>query len=188
MSKKWELDKEALDELLSWLDPDPEKAGQKYEAIRARLVTLLIRRKCSAPEELADEIINRVAMKVPEIRDTYKGDPASYFYGVEKYVFLEHHRKTQKVEPFDDRLHNILRPEPTDELAYECMDSCMETLTPANRELVRRFFEEASPEQRESFAKSLGITRNALGVRVFRLMQFLKKCFFKCMQEGNPVK
>ena len=184
MSKKWELDKEALDALLSWLDPDPEKAGQKYETIRARLVKVLIHRKCSAPEEIADEIINRVAMKVPVIRDTYKGDPANYFYGVVKHVFLEHQRTTQKVEPFDDRLHNILRPETTDELAYECMDSCMKKLTSANRELVRRYFEEASPEQRESLAKSLGITKNALAVRVFRIMQSLKKCFFKCMQEG----
>jgi RNA polymerase sigma factor (sigma-70 family) len=185
MSKKWELDKEALEELLFWLDPDPERAGQKYETIRAGLVKVLIHRKCSAPEEVADEIINRVAMKVPGIRDTYKGDPASYFYGVAKHIFLEHQRKTQKLEPFDDRLHNIRRAEPTGELAYECMDSCMKKLTPANRELVRRYFEESGPEQRESLAKSLGITKNALAVRVFRVMQSLKKCFVKCMQEGN---
>lgn len=188
MSKEWELDKEAWDQLLSWLDRDPEKAGQKYETIRARLVKVLIYRKCAAPEEIADEIINRVAMKVSEIRGTYKGDPASYFYGVAKHVILENQRRTQKVEPFDDRLHNILRPEPTDELGYDCMDSCMKTLTPANRELVRRYFEEANPGQRESLARSLGITKNALAVRVFRILQSLKKCVFKCMQEGNPVK
>lgn len=188
MSKKWELDKDALEGLLSWLDPDPEQAGQKYETIRAGLVKMLSYWAGSAAEELADETINRVAMKVPEIRDTFKGDPARFFYGVAKHVFLEHQRKTQKVEPFDDRLHNILRPEPTNELAYECLDSCMEKLSPVDRELVRRYFEEATPEQRKRLAKSLGITKNALAVRVFRIMHPLRKCFFKCMQEGNPVK
>lgn len=183
-----ELDKDALEGLLSWLDPDPEKAGQKYETIRAGLVKRLINRKCSAPEEIADEIINRVAMKVRGMRDTYTGDPASYFYGVAKNVVLERQRSARREEPFDERLHNILRPEPTDELAYECLENCMEKLSPINRELVRRYFEEATPEQRERLAKSLGINKNALAVRVFRIMQPLKKCFFKCMQEGTPVK
>lgn len=188
MSKKWELDKDALDGLLSWLDHDRKEAGQKYETIRAGLVKMLIHRKCSAAEEIADEIINRVAMKVPELQGTYKGDPANYFYGVAKNVVLEHQRNTRKVEPFDERLHNILHQEPTDELAYECMDSCMEKLSPVNRELVRRYFEEPTPEQREGLAKSLGTTKNALAVRVFRIREPLKKCFFKCMQEKNPVK
>lgn len=188
MSKKWELDKAALEGLLSWLDPDPEQAGQKYETIRAGLVKMLIHRKCSAAEEIADEIINRVAMKVPEMRDTYTGDPASYFYGVAKNVVLEHQRNAGRVEPFDERLHNILRQEPTDELADECMDSCMKKLSPVNRELVRRYFEEPTSEQRERLAKSLGSTKNALAVRVFRIRDPLKKCLFTCMQERNPVK
>jgi len=186
MRKNSELDKDALEGLLSWLDLDPERAGQKYETIRAGLVKLLIHRKCSAAEELADEIINRVAMKVPQLRDTFKGDPAGYFYGVAKNVILEHQRNTRRVEPFDDRLHNILRSAPTDELAFECLESCMKKLTPVNRELVRRYFDEGTPGQRERLAKSLGINKNALTVRVFRIMQPLKKCCFKCMQKELP--
>jgi DNA-directed RNA polymerase specialized sigma24 family protein len=188
MSDKWELKKDDFNELLSWLDPDPEQAGQKYETIRARLVKMLNYSAGSAAEELTDETINRVAIKVPEIRGTYKGDPTRFFYGVAKHVFLEHQRKTPKVEPFDERLHNILCPEPTNEFAYECMDSCMKKLSPFDRELVCRYFEEASPEQRERMARSLGTTKNALTVRVFRIRAPLKKCFFKCMRERNPVK
>ena len=188
MSKKWELDKETLEGLLSWLDPDREKAGQKYEDIRAGLVKMLINRKCSAAEELADQIINRVATKVPTIRDTYKGDPASYFFGVARNLFLEFQRNMRRVEPFDDRFHNFLRTEPTDGLKHQCLDSCMKNLSRVDREIVRRYYEESSSEQRESLAKLLGIKKNALAVRVFRSMQSLKKCFFKCMQEGNPMK
>ena len=187
MSRKWELDKAALDELLAWLDPDPKEAAQKYETIRAGLVRMLIYRKCSAAEDLTDQIINRVAKKLPTIRDVYKGDPASYFYGVARNVFLEHQRSIRNVQPFDDQLHNILDSEPTDEASFECMKRCMKKLKPTERELVYCYFEEAKFGQREMLAKSLGTTRNALAVRVFRIRASLKKCFFKCMQE-NRVK
>lgn len=188
MSDQWQLNQDAFNELLSWLDSNPNEAGRKHEIIRARLVKMLSYRAGSAAEELADETINRVAIKIPEIRGTYTGDPARFFYGVAKHVLLEHQRKSQKLEPFDDRLHNPPRPAPTNELPYKCLDRCMEKLNPVDRELVRRYFEEATPEQRKRLAKSLGIKKNALAVRVFRIMQPLKKCFFKCMQEGNPVK
>jgi len=38
MKKEWVLTQEAFDRLLGWLDPDRESAGEKYEAIRLRLI------------------------------------------------------------------------------------------------------------------------------------------------------
>ena len=58
------LTKEEFDELLSWLDTDPDRAGEKYEAIRHRLITIFLNRQCYEAEDLADETINRVAKKV----------------------------------------------------------------------------------------------------------------------------
>ena len=188
MSDKWELKEAALNELLSWLDPDREQAGQRYETIRAGLVKMLSYRVGSAAEELADETINRVAMKVPEMQDTYKGDRARFFYGVAKHVFLEYQRKALREEPFDERLHEVLCHEPADDSADECMKICMEKLSSVDRELVRRYFEAPGSVQRERLAKSLGMTKNALAVRVFRIRGVLKKCFFKCTKEKNRVK
>jgi DNA-directed RNA polymerase specialized sigma24 family protein len=188
MSEKWELNEAALNELLSWLDSDREQAGRKYETIRAGLVKMLSYWAGSAAEELADKTINRVAIKVPELRKTYKGDPARFFYGVAKHVFLEHQRKARREEPFDEGVHNVLCEEPTDDHAHECMDSCMKTLSSVDRELVRSYFEALTSEQRERLAKSLGMTKNALAVRIFRIREPLKKCFLKCMQERNAVK
>ena len=188
MSRNWDLNMDALKGLLSWLDPDLEQAGQKYETIRAGLVKMLIRRNCSAAEDIADDIINRVAIKVPEMRNNYKGDPAKYFYGVARNVALEYQRRSQKEKPFDERLHDIPRHEPTDEFANECMKSCMKQLSRDNHELVRRYYEESNSEQREGLAKSLGTTKNALAVRVSRIRVLLKNCYFECMQERNRVK
>jgi len=188
MSEKWELNEAALNELLSWLDSDREQAGRKYETIRAGLVKMLSYWAGSAAEELADKTINRVAIKVPEIRDTYKGDPARFFYGVAKHVFLEHQRIARREEPFDEGIHNPACDEPTEDHAGECMESCMKKLTSVDRELVRRYFEGPTSEQRERLAKSLGTTKNALAVRVYRIREPLKKCFSKCMRERNTVK
>ena len=80
--KEWDLTQENFDQLLAWLDPNREQAGRRYEDIRRKLVKIFVSRGCIIAEELADETINRVAMKVHEIVDTYTGDPALYFYGV----------------------------------------------------------------------------------------------------------
>ena len=69
------LTQEALNELLAWLDPDRERAGQKYEEIRRSLVKIFAWRKCSDPEGMADATINIVAQKIFKLRPTYKGDP-----------------------------------------------------------------------------------------------------------------
>jgi hypothetical protein len=63
----WTLTQEGFDGLLTWLSPDREQAGRKYEEIRLRLIKIYTRRGCTTPEELADEVFNRVTKKLPEI-------------------------------------------------------------------------------------------------------------------------
>src|SRR4051794_6059062 len=70
------LERFAFNELLSWLDPDPEAAGRQYELIRQKLITLFTCRRCMFPEDLADETINRVTRKLPQIKPCYVGSPA----------------------------------------------------------------------------------------------------------------
>src|SRR3982751_6200665 len=91
MVKEWVMNQDDFDRFLAWLDPDREEAGKKYEKIRRRIITIC--RAHSIPEidaeEIFDEIINRVVRKLPEIIDTYNGDPALYFYGVARNVIRE---------------------------------------------------------------------------------------------------
>src|SRR5690242_3335578 len=90
---EWTLDQAAFGELLDWLGPDPETAGQTYELIRHKLITLFRCRGCAVPEELADETINRVIRKLPQIKPDYHGNPIRYFYGVAKKVYKEYLRR-----------------------------------------------------------------------------------------------
>src|SRR5258708_24763867 len=76
------LKQEDFDRLLTWLDPDPERAGILYERIRWRLIAILASRGCTVAEELADEIIDRVARRGVDIQQTYVGEKATYFLGL----------------------------------------------------------------------------------------------------------
>jgi hypothetical protein len=61
--KKREFNQEAFDQLLTWLNPDRERSGKKYEEIRKRLITIFTCRGCLIPKELSDETIDRVVTK-----------------------------------------------------------------------------------------------------------------------------
>src|SRR5262245_56812797 len=87
-----EINQEQFEQLLNWLDPNREKAGTKYEFIRKRLIKIFVCNGCDAAEDLADQTINRVARKLPEIRATYVGEPAPYFRGVAQKILLEWRR------------------------------------------------------------------------------------------------
>src|SRR5512139_2426939 len=78
----WNLSPELFDSFLAWLHPDREQAGRRYEGIRLRLIKIFTCRGCSCPEDLADETINRVIVKLPRILQSYRGDPGCYFGGV----------------------------------------------------------------------------------------------------------
>ncbi|HSO75349.1 MAG TPA: hypothetical protein VLU47_10975, partial [Blastocatellia bacterium] len=123
MKTEWVLSQEAFDSCLAWLDPDRERAGEKYEEIRSKLIKIFAHRGCPIAEELTDEAINRVSRRVPDIAGTYVGDPALYFYGVAHKVYLEHVKKRPEPKPLPP-------PEPTEEVErnYECLERCMEEL------------------------------------------------------------
>src|SRR5262245_20331530 len=133
---KTDLTREALDRLLHWLDRDRERAGQRYEQIRSGLIKVFLCRGSVDPEELADETINRVARKVQEIAESYVGDPALYFYGVAKMVYLEYTRR--KIVASHPR-----RPDAEEEtdLRFDCLEQCMQSLSAKNRELILAYYE-----------------------------------------------
>jgi DNA-directed RNA polymerase specialized sigma24 family protein len=170
-----------FERLLSWLDPNPESAGAKYETIRHRLVRLFISRGCIDAEYLADEVMNRVTIRIFEIVKTYEGDPALYFYGFVKRVYLEYSRpQVPQVLP---------TPAPPDELEREdqCLEQCMQHLPAAERRLVLTYFQEekgAKINCRKKLAEEFEITLNALRIRIYRICLQLEKCLNDCLEQS----
>jgi DNA-directed RNA polymerase specialized sigma24 family protein len=147
---------------------------------------------------LADETINRVTKRLKEIEADFTGDRARYFYGVASKVHLEYLRKPPSAA-FDSlagaRLDDaagttvIDREESREtERDYECLDRCMQALTPNNRELMLQYYQEekqAKIDHRKELAIHLGIALNALRIRAHRIRASLQECVQNCVNAAN---
>jgi DNA-directed RNA polymerase specialized sigma24 family protein len=188
MHKQWVLTQDAFDTLLAWLDPDRERAGQKYEDIRLRLIKIFTCRGCWDAEELADETINRVSTKVGDVAFQYQGDPAIYFYGVSQKILLEYARKVKPAEISDNATAQQPAESPIedDEPEYRCLDRCLENLPANNRRLVIEYYQlekHAKIEHRKRLASEFGIALNALRIRAHRVRRALQDCVNHCLEQ-----
>jgi DNA-directed RNA polymerase specialized sigma24 family protein len=176
----WSPTQEDFDRLLSWLDPDRDRAGERHEKIRRKLILIFASRGGASPEEMADECINRVIKKLPEIEPQYTGSPENYFFGVVNFIVLEWPRKNLPIEIPP-------RPEPLySEEHLACLDRCLDRLSPSTRELVLEYHQQerrAKIDQRAALAQRLGIAANALRIRAHRIRKHLEKCVLKCMDK-----
>ena len=174
--------------MLAWLDSDRERAGQKYEEIRYRLIKIFVCQGCSDPEGLADETIDRVIRKVPEIAPNYAGNPALYFSGVARYILLEYKNRMAQLRLLPAAPPKRIEEDDDEDIEreYECLDHCIERLTPANRELILEYYREekqAMIENRKRLAERMKATPNALRVRVERIRNNLQKCVANCLNQ-----
>jgi DNA-directed RNA polymerase specialized sigma24 family protein len=179
MRKEWTLDQESFERMLAWLDPDRERAGRRYEAIRSRLMRIFTSRGCAHAEELADETINRVCDRVAEVAGDYSGDPALYFYGVATKVHLEYVRRNARVAVLPPR------EAPEDrEAAHACLDRCLARFPSETRELALEYYRaegQAKIDLRRGLAERSGVGLNALRIRMHRLRNELQACVRECL-------
>jgi DNA-directed RNA polymerase specialized sigma24 family protein len=181
MTKQWTLNQQAFDSLLEWLDGDREQAGRKYEDIRRDLIRRFTYRGCAEAEALADETINRVTRKVPEIAATYVGAREPYFFRVASYVLKEYTKKLTAIE----------RPpqlDAADEKVFECLDACLNELLREDRDLVLLYYSEnkqAKIELRRELAAQRGISLDALRIRLYRIRRNLRDCVEDCLKQAK---
>ena len=190
MKQTWELEPQSFEKMLGWLDKDREIAGQKYEAIRLRLIKVLTYRGCLDGESLADEAIDRVTRKIESLTETYQGDPVYYFLNVANKIYLEYRRKPVSVELPD----NIVE-KPDDAAAaaaedfepeYNCLSKCLENLPSSKREFILDYYQEDKKKKIDSLkrlAETSGVELSSLHMRAFRLRASLQKCVMKCLAE-----
>jgi hypothetical protein len=178
-SAREEITQEEFDRLLAWLNPDRERAGEKYEWIRKRLIKLFVCRGSNRAEELSDKTINRVAQKLREIEATYVGDPAHYFVGVAPKIWLESIRREQAPAVGLSAVATTNVEDPR----YVCLERCLEQLTAEDRDLVLSYYHgegQAKIQHRRMLASRLGLGRNALRIRVCRIRSELQDRIERC--------
>lgn len=189
MPEKATITQKRFEMLLGWLDPNREMAGQKYEKIRQRLIRIFICRGCFEAEEMADETINRVALKLPQIIGNYYGEPVLYFRGVANRIHLEWLRKQKKIKNLKYTETEDACDEEEPESEYECLEACLKTLPAQKRKFITEYYQGEKSEKirhRKEMRKKLGISNTALQVRASRIRANLKQCVENCMaQKGE---
>ena len=171
-------DREGLGLLLNWLGPEPELAGQRYELIRQKLITMFAARSCICPEDLADATFDRVARKLPTLLADYEGDPAPYFYGVAKKIHLEYCSKPLSFRFSGDLSGNeaITGAQAADEehlRMLEKIDEALSELSAIDREIILRYYAACDGrekiEERRALARQFGMRPGVLRLRAFRI-------------------
>ncbi len=193
--KEWVLTPDAFDRLLHWLDEGKSSSGERYLEMRRRLVAYFDRKHCPAPDELADETLNRVARRLTEEGITESDGPAKYCYTVARFVFMEYLRAAQKGNvPLDEVnrqpkgssffVSDTDNRKEIREKMLSCLDHCTSMLEPVNREIILRYYtgkERVKIENRRALAEGLAITMNALTIRACRIRDRLEACVRKCV-------
>jgi DNA-directed RNA polymerase specialized sigma24 family protein len=178
------LEEKDFEAMLTWLDSsDRDHAGEKYETIRHGLIEVFRCRGCWEPEDLADETINRVARKIRDMKATYSGDPARYFFGVARNLLREYYRRTLRKAPV------IQAAQPDDlEERHRCLDECMNQLRADHRTLILEYFsmeKQQRIDNRKELGRGLNTTPNALRVRVYRIKETVATCVKRCVEQNK---
>jgi hypothetical protein len=170
MLRQWELDA-----LLAWLAPTREQAGEKYESIRQKLTRYFECRNCIPADEHADETIDRVARRLASGERIRCTNRYRYFQGVARNISLE--LRKQKAHEAQLRWRVAAVPE-HDSPRTVCLQRCLSALSAGARELLEGYYQDGRLE----LPARLGITPNAVRLRVFKEKQKLKSCIDRCVK------
>ncbi len=183
----WELTEEAFAKFLACLDPDPARAGEKYEELREALLKLLDWRGARFPEELVDEALNRVTRKLEE-GETIRDLP-TYCHGVARLVFLQSLEHPGNKRVGLEELSMVAIPEPDiADVRRECLNHCLRRLPPENRELIIEYYRKEGRQKidyRVAMAERLGIPPSALHSRAQRIRDKLERCIMRRLKDHN---
>lgn len=174
------ITQEQFDSLLDWLNADREVAGAKYETIRSGLVRIFVSKGFTDAEDLADETINRVMVRLPDIRGTYKGEPAFYFHGVAKNILRENTRR-KEIAGYLPEIRVDPPPDISDE--HNCLGHCLQRLPVSKRDLILDYYlydGHEKIEYRKRMARQLKITEGAIRSRAYQLRVNLESCMRQC--------
>jgi DNA-directed RNA polymerase specialized sigma24 family protein len=190
MRQRYELPPESFDELLAWLNPDRRVAADLYLELRHSLVKIFAWNRCSDPDGMADETIDRVAKQVGRLRETYEGNPNLFFYGVANNLIREYQKKIKTHVPIEDvDLPDESVPKGDVELSLsreEFLQKCLQELSSEKQEQVLAYYSKAKQakiDHRAEMARKLGISIENLRVRMCRIRVALEDCIEDCMDQ-----
>jgi RNA polymerase sigma factor (sigma-70 family) len=180
-----------LESLLRLFDQDRDRAGEKYEHLRRRLIKFFEWNSCFPAEDLADETFERLEQRIGAVEIQ---DVAGFAWGVAKNLRQEARRRGGRTVHIADlpvnqnRLadardyENDIHEKMQQERRFKCLQLCLRRMQEPDRELFLAYYNVQGErlEYRQGLAKRLSITLGTLRVRVNRSRDGLEKCARKC--------
>src|SRR5205085_9009224 len=185
---------EAFSKLLARLDPDRERAGEKYEDLRRTLIKFFEWRGAPFPEEQTDETFNRVARKLNEGVEIK--NVGGYCYEVARLVCLEALKgNDRRRDPLGTNYPDTAGADAADsalerERLLDCLERCLNRLPAESRALIVEYYRDEKRdriERRKALAEALGLRREALANRAQRLRDKLEQCVTRCFNKKTAI-
>jgi RNA polymerase sigma factor (sigma-70 family) len=190
MPRKSDFPPETFNDLLAWLNPDRELASSIYLNLRQSLLRIFAWNQCADPEGMTDETFDRVARQVHILSHTFEGNPKLFFYGVANNLIKEYRKKVKShvpieaIELAEDPPQE--REEETIERRRKCLSKCLLKLPEDKRGLILTYYakeKQAKIIHRAAMARQLGLSMEALRVRMLRIRVSLEECIERCLDE-----
>jgi len=176
---------------LSLLSPDRDVAENKFRDIRRRLARMLDFRGCACSYELADDAILDFVCHLRNRDRPFVGDPLAYLNTVAFNLYLAYLQK--QFLPLPDDIAEWPQADEEDavdkEQLHQCLDRCLDKLSPNDRDLILKYYrrdKQAKIEFRKELAKELGISANALKIKVYHIRKTLGACIEECLGLKPP--
>ena len=181
----WILTQPAFERLLAELGADRTQAGHKYEALRAKLVTFFVVRAAPAPEDHADEVLNRLGRRIQEGVEV--NNLFAYTASVARRYWKELLRARLRESSAVADGAALMLPEPggSSEVRATCFEKCWRSLSEKSRRLMTLYCQgdwRARIARRRQMASQLGLSSTALRIRVHRIRAWLEKCVIACRE------
>lgn len=180
---KMDLTPEAFAFFLRWLSEDDRLATQQYFSIEQRLTKFFVRKGCLHSDELFDKTVNVLVRKLQE--GTEIQNRLSFFYGVAQRVWWEYLREEPSLQSIEGKDIPAPPPDPSPEPELQCLETCMNALTPGDRELFIQYHEGQGRERienRKRLARTHG-GENTTRIKVFRIRRKLHECVSTCIDK-----
>ena len=177
-----------LDLLLARLHPDRDRAAAEYERLRARLIRFFEWKRCRAPDQLADDTLDRVAVRMT--RGERIDKIGAFVQGVAANVCREQFQQPAELlverEVLSQLSSKDARQAERDAMSdalrlrrLEYQRRCLDRLETRKRDLITRYHYGRGTqriEARQALAMEIGISLNALRIRAHWIRSALVNC------------
>jgi DNA-directed RNA polymerase specialized sigma24 family protein len=189
---RWQLTQETLRCLLQALNKEERQALDRYQRLHGRLIFFFGRYRFVSPEDLADQVVNRIARALLDGREILNIE--AFALGVARMVAREEQsrlfREMQSHLELQRNRSSVGHTSGEREETFDIMETQFTSLPKDAREMLRHYHEGAGIKRiraREKLAAELGISIGALRKRVFDLQTMMRAKLSRSLHGSDGV-